>query len=68
VGFQPNFTGVIITIPSCALHWHFPLLCTKWLPELKIEKSCLAFTGQTTAGISTKLYSSDPKLLEVVCE
>jgi hypothetical protein len=59
VGFQPNLTGVISSIRSCAHHWHIPLRCTKWLPELKIEKSCLAFTGQTTGGISTKFYRSD---------
>jgi hypothetical protein len=28
-------------------------------PKLKIEKSCQAFTGQTTGVISTKLYRSD---------
>jgi hypothetical protein len=28
------------------------LCCTKWPPELKIEKSCPAFTGQTAGGIS----------------
>jgi hypothetical protein len=56
---------MISTIPSCALHWHVTLHCTKWPPELKIESSCLALTGQTTGWISTKLYRSDqyhPKL------
>jgi hypothetical protein len=28
VGFQPNFTGVISTIPNCAYSQHFPLLVT----------------------------------------
>jgi hypothetical protein len=37
VGFQPNFTGVISTIPCCAHHQLFPLHCTKWPSELKIE-------------------------------
>jgi hypothetical protein len=32
---------------GCAHHLHVPLRCTKWPPELKIEKSCPAFTGQT---------------------
>jgi hypothetical protein len=36
-----------------------PIRCSKWPPELKIEKSCPAFTGQTTGGIITKLYSID---------
>jgi hypothetical protein len=59
VGFQPNFTAVISTIPSCAQYRHVPLHCTKWSPEQKIEKSWPAFTGQTTGVISTKLYRSD---------
>jgi hypothetical protein len=29
-----GFHRVISTIPSCAHHWHVPLGCTKWLPEL----------------------------------
>jgi hypothetical protein len=33
-------------IPSCAHHWHILLRCTKWPPELKIEKSCPAFTDK----------------------
>jgi hypothetical protein len=59
VGFQPKFAGMISTIPYCVLHQHIPFHCTKWSPPLKIEKSCPAFTGQTTGGISTKLYKSD---------
>jgi hypothetical protein len=59
VGFQPNFTGVISTIPSCAHHWYVPLSSIKWPPELKTEKSCQTFTGQPTGGVSTKLYRSD---------
>jgi hypothetical protein len=57
VGFQPNFIGVISTIPSYAHHWHVPLRCTKWPPELKIGKYCPAFTGQTTGGMSTKFFT-----------
>jgi hypothetical protein len=30
---------------------HVPLCCTKWLSQLKIEKYCPHFTGQTTGGI-----------------
>jgi hypothetical protein len=37
VGFQPNFTGQIRTIPSCAHHQHGPLCYTKWPLELDIE-------------------------------
>jgi hypothetical protein len=59
VGLQPYSTGVFSTIPSCARHLHIPLRCSKWPPELKLEKSCLTFTGQTTGGISTKLYRSN---------
>jgi hypothetical protein len=60
VGFQPNFTGVISTIPSCEHHPHVPLGCTKWPPELKIEEiNCPPSTRLTTCGISTKLYRSD---------
>jgi hypothetical protein len=66
VGFQPNFTGVIITIPSCAQYQQVLRHCTKWLPGLKIEKSCPAFTGQTSDGISTKLYRSD-KFQPLLC-
>jgi hypothetical protein len=39
---------VISTTPSCAHQQHVLPHCTKWLPELKIEKSFSAFTGQTT--------------------
>jgi hypothetical protein len=28
-------------------------------PELKMEKPCPAFTGQTAGGISTKLHRND---------
>jgi hypothetical protein len=42
VGFQPNFTGVINIIFSWAHYRHARLCCTK------LEKSCPAFTGQTT--------------------
>jgi hypothetical protein len=59
VGFQSNFTGVISTITSCAHQRQVLLHCTKLLPELKIEKTCPVFTGQSTGGISTKLYRSD---------
>jgi hypothetical protein len=59
VGFQQNFTGVISIILSCAHHNHVTLHCTKWLSELKIEKSYPAFTGETSGGISSKLYRSD---------
>jgi hypothetical protein len=55
LGFQSHFTGVISTIPSCARHRHVLIDCTKWLPELKVEKSCPTLTGQTTGWISTKL-------------
>jgi hypothetical protein len=57
VGFQPNFTALVIsTIPSCAYTRLHVLLClTKWLQRLKIEKPCPAFTGQTAGGISTTL-------------
>jgi hypothetical protein len=59
VGFQPNFTGVISTIPSCAQYQHILLRYTKWPTELKKEKFCPAFIGQTTGWISIKLYRSD---------
>jgi hypothetical protein len=59
VGFQPNFTGVISTIPSCAHYQHISLHCTKLPQELKIEKSCPTYTGQTSGGSSTKHYRSD---------
>jgi hypothetical protein len=59
VEFQQNFTGVFSTIPTYAHHQHVPFGCTKWPPELKIENSCLAFTGETADGISTKLNNSD---------
>jgi hypothetical protein len=51
VGFQPDFTEVISTILNFAHSQQVTLLCTKWPKELKIEKSCPAFTGQTTDGI-----------------
>ena len=57
--FQPNFTGMISIYPSCAWRWHVPLGCAKWPSELKIEKPCLAFTGQTAGQISTKLHRND---------
>jgi hypothetical protein len=62
VGFQPNFTGVISTIPSCAHHRHILPRCTKWPSELYIEKSCPAFTGQASAWITMKLHMSDHSL------
>jgi hypothetical protein len=54
-GFRHNFTGVISTIGYCASCWYILLHCIKWPPELQIEKSCPAFTGQTAYGISMKL-------------
>jgi hypothetical protein len=66
MGFQPNFTGgVISTIPSCAHRQHILLLCTKWLPELKKEKSCPAYTGQTAGRIFTKIRRSSVPFLVV---
>jgi hypothetical protein len=59
VGFRPNFTGVISTIPSCAHHRYVLLRCTKLPPKLKIYNNCPAFTGQTTCWISIKLYRSN---------
>jgi hypothetical protein len=53
-----DFNRVISTIPSYAHRQHVPHRCTKWLPELKVEKSCLAFTGQIPGGILTKLCRS----------
>jgi hypothetical protein len=57
--FQPNFTAVISTILSCAHRQHVSLCCTKWSPELNIEKSCPPFTGQTAGWISITFYRSD---------
>jgi hypothetical protein len=54
VGFQPNFTGEIKTITGCAHHGHILLRCSKWPPELKIEKKIPAFTGQTKGWISNQ--------------
>jgi hypothetical protein len=38
MGFQPNFTGVISTIPSCAQYWHIPLLLHKMTTGAKDRK------------------------------
>ena len=38
---------------------HIQLYNIKWLSELKIEKPCPGFTGQTAGGILTKLHRSD---------
>jgi hypothetical protein len=60
-GIKTNFARVISTIPSSAHNRHVPLRCIKCPQELKIEKSCQAFTSQTVGWISTKLYRSDQK-------
>jgi hypothetical protein len=44
-GISINFTGVISIIPSCANHQHVLLCCTNLSPELWIENSLPAFTG-----------------------
>jgi hypothetical protein len=41
VGFQPNSTVLVITIPCCAHRQHVVLHCTKWPPELKIKNQTL---------------------------
>jgi hypothetical protein len=55
--FLQNFIGVISSNPSYT--WYILLCFTKWLPKLKIEKPCAAFTVQTAGRISTTLHSSD---------
>jgi hypothetical protein len=47
LGFPSNFTGVKNVILSCAHCQHVPLRCTKWQPDMHIEKSSPSFTGQT---------------------
>jgi hypothetical protein len=64
--YQWDFNQTFSTIPSCALNRHTLLRCTKWPPELKIEKSCPTFEGHTTGGISAKLYRSD-QYLPLLC-
>jgi hypothetical protein len=58
-GISNKCPGMISINPSCVHLRHVMLQCTKWPLQLKLQKSCLAFTGQTSGGISTKLYRSD---------
>jgi hypothetical protein len=42
------------------------LRCTKWLPDVKIEKSCQTISGQPTGRVFTKLQrSSVPSLVHI---
>ena len=43
----------------CAFRRHVPLGCTKWPPQLKVEKPCPAFKSQTTGPVSTNLNRCD---------
>ena len=59
--FQSDLKEVISTSPSYSCCWHVLLGCTKWPPELKIEKlkNFLWLSQVTTGTISTKHHKSD---------
>ena len=58
---------MISTKPSCAYNQQIPLGYTTWPPELKIEKSCLAFTAQIVGGILMKFYMNDQYKSNCAC-